>query len=179
MLSKLNWEMGIFVLNGHVQTKSVTQEENKLWQRCNYHIRPICFWTNAILQHDVKETPVMIKIRQGNITQMWGGWGSGDFQISPLSDRRPEVSNGCPSEIHYINKQNTPQQHRARDLSSSKSQIAFYADISSKPLPMASHSCTGPREIMYKNQQRNVLQEGWESLTQKDKILVEPLRQEV
>lgn len=44
-------------------------------------------------------------------------------------------------------------------LRSPKSQIAFYADINNKPLPMASHSCTGPREIMHKNQQRNVLQQ--------------------
>lgn len=44
-------------------------------------------------------------------------------------------------------------------LRSSKSQIAFYADINNTPLPMASHSCTGPREIMHKNQQRNVLQQ--------------------
>lgn len=44
-------------------------------------------------------------------------------------------------------------------LRSSKSQIAFYADINSKPMPMASYRCIGPREIMHKNQQRNVLQQ--------------------
>lgn len=40
----------------------------------------------------------------------------GDFQISALSERRPEVSKGCPSEIHYTEKQNIPQQHRPGDL---------------------------------------------------------------
>lgn len=66
-------------------------------------------------------------------------------------------------------------------LRSPKSQIAFYADINNKPLPMASHSCTGPREIMHKNQQRNMCynKEGRKSLTQKEKNLAEPLRQEV
>lgn len=49
-----------------------------------------------------------------------------DFQISPLSERRPEVSNGCPSEIHFIEKQNIPQQYRPGIyLRSSKSQIAI------------------------------------------------------
>lgn len=65
-------------------------------------------------------------------------------------------------------------------LRSSKSQIAFYTDITNKPLPMALHSCTGPREIMHKIQQRNEPQQRrWRSLTQKEKILAQPLRQEV
>lgn len=64
-------------------------------------------------------------------------------------------------------------------LRSSKSQIAFYADINNKPLPMASHSCTGLKEMMHKNQHRNVLQQRRMEESHSKKILAEHLRQEV
>lgn len=44
---------------------------------------------------------------------------------------------------------------------------------------MASHSCTGPKEMMHKNQHRNVLQQRRMEESHSKKILAEPLRQEV
>lgn len=90
--------------------------------------KPISYYSIMLKKHQswYKSDNFGNSLLQGNITQMWGGWGRGDFQISPLSERWPQVSNGCPSEIHYTEKQNIPQQPDLEIyLTSSKTHITI------------------------------------------------------
>lgn len=133
MLSKLNWEMGFFFLMGMrkwrawLKKKMSCDKDTSILSSLPVS-KPLSYYSIMLKKHQswYKSDNFGNSLLQGNITQMWGGWGRGDFQICPLSERWPQVSNGCPSEIHYTEKQNIPQQPDLEIyLTSSKSQITI------------------------------------------------------